>query len=73
MKSIMGGIVAAFLVWSFFLILLWPFAIIWALNTLFGLGIDYNIQTYMASLVLYLSLRNVSTSTGKSSGTSGES
>ncbi len=34
------------------LIILWPFAIIWALNTLFAFGITYTFWTWLAVLVL---------------------
>jgi hypothetical protein len=34
------------------LIILWPFAIIWALNTLFEFGIAYTFWTWLAVLVL---------------------
>ena len=29
-----------------------PFGSIWSLNTLFGLNIDYNLETWLASLFL---------------------
>jgi hypothetical protein len=34
------------------LVIFWPFAIIWALNTLFALGIAYTYWTWLAVLVL---------------------
>lgn len=34
-----------------------PLAVIWALNTLFGLGIVYNIWSWLAVLVLLMFLR----------------
>lgn len=34
------------------IIVLAPFLLIWALNTLFALGIEYTIWTWLASLVL---------------------
>lgn len=30
----------------------WPFAIIWSVNTLFGLGLPYTIQTWAAAIVV---------------------
>ena len=37
--------------------LMFPFAVIWALNTLFNLGIEYGIMQYLAICVL--NIRNV--------------
>ena len=34
------------------LVVLGPLLLIWALNTLFGLGIDYNFWTWCAALIL---------------------
>jgi hypothetical protein len=34
------------------LVVFWPFAIIWAANTLFGLGIDYTFWTWLAAMVV---------------------
>jgi hypothetical protein len=34
-------------------ILAWPFAVIWALNTLFGLAIGYDFWTWLAIMVLF--------------------
>lgn len=34
-----------------------PIAFIWALNTLFGLGIPFTFRTWLASLLLFLTLR----------------
>ena len=34
------------------LVLFWPFAIIWAVNTLFGLGIAYTFWTWLAAMVI---------------------
>lgn len=33
-------------------IILWPFVVVWSLNTLFGLSIPMNLHTWLASLVL---------------------
>jgi hypothetical protein len=37
------------------LVIFWPFAIIWALNTLFAFGIAYTFWTWLAVLVLTMS------------------
>lgn len=42
------GIVIAVLI----AVVLWPLAIVWALNTLFGLTIAYTFWTWLAALVL---------------------
>jgi hypothetical protein len=34
-----------------------PIAFIWAVNTLFGLGIPFTLRTWLASLLLFLTLR----------------
>lgn len=34
------------------MIIFWPFVIIWALNTVFGLGIAYTFWTWLAMLVI---------------------
>lgn len=34
-------------------VIFWPFATIWALNTLFGLGIAYTFWTWLAVIVLF--------------------
>jgi hypothetical protein len=46
----MNIIVLSFLVVA--LIIAGPLLLIWALNTLFGLGIAYNIWTWLAALIL---------------------
>lgn len=43
-----GGIVIALILWVF----LWPLAVIWALNTLFALGIGYTFWNWLAMVVL---------------------
>lgn len=47
------GAVIAF----FILIVLWPLVIVWALNTLFGLGIAYTFWNWLAALVLMLAIK----------------
>lgn len=44
------------------LIVLTPFAVIWALNTLFGLMIPFGIKTYVATLILLMCLGTLKTS-----------
>lgn len=34
-----------------------PLLVLWALNTLFGLGIDYNIWTWLAVVILVSAVR----------------
>ena len=48
----MGTLIAFTLAWIIF----WPFAVIWALNTLFGLGIGYTFWTWLAVLVVNLTI-----------------
>lgn len=47
LASIGGGIVIVVL-----LVILWPLVIVWALNTIFGLGIAYTFWTWLAMLIL---------------------
>lgn len=53
-KLALAGVVMAcavmFLIW-------WPLAVIWSLNTLFRAGIPYNLQTWVATVVLVAILR----------------
>ena len=42
-------------------ILLFPLATIWALNTLFGLGIAYTWKTWLAVIVINFTLASVGT------------
>ena len=44
-----AGPFLAVLLLAFFFLLISPFVTIWALNTLFALGIEYNIWTWLAS------------------------
>lgn len=49
MKTLFGStIVLTVLAWVF----LWPFAVIWALNTLFGFAITYTFWNWLAMFVL---------------------
>lgn len=45
--------------------ILGPFALIWALNTLFDLTIAYTVSTWFASFILMLTFAPKSTSIGK--------
>ncbi len=40
-------------------IVLWPFAFIWGLNTLFGQGIPLNFWTWLAAVVILLTIAAV--------------
>ncbi len=43
------------------LVVLWPFVFIWALNTIFGLGIPLNFWTWLAAIVILITLAAVTT------------
>jgi len=47
-----GTILALVVAWVIF----WPFFVIWALNTLFGLGIGYTFWSWLAVLVLNVTI-----------------
>ena len=38
-------------------VILWPFAAIWSINTLFNTGIPYTFWTWLAGLILYTSFQ----------------
>jgi len=40
------------------LVIIGPLLLIWALNTLFGLGIAYNIWTWMAAALLSIAIKS---------------
>jgi hypothetical protein len=44
---------AALLIIVVLFLVLFPFGIIWAGNTLFGLGIPYTLKTWVASLIVW--------------------
>jgi 1-acyl-sn-glycerol-3-phosphate acyltransferase len=46
--TVVTTIVLSLILW----VLLWPLAAIWALNTLFGLGIAYTFWNWLAMVVL---------------------
>jgi hypothetical protein len=41
------------------LVVLSPLALVWALNTLFSLSIDYSVQTWLAALVVIVAFKTV--------------
>ena len=43
------------------LVVLWPFVLIWALNTIFGLGIPLNFWTWLATIVILLTVAGITT------------
>ena len=45
---------------AFVFFCLWPLAIIWALNTLFNLSILYTFWTWLAGVVLLITLQTIS-------------
>lgn len=45
--GVVGVVIAIIL-----LVVLWPLVVVWALNTLFGLGIAYTFWNWLAALVL---------------------
>jgi hypothetical protein len=55
------GFVLLIIVW----ILLWPLAVIWAVNTLFSLGIAYTFWTWLAVVVLTATFGKASVNTNK--------
>lgn len=40
-----------------FILVWWPFGVVWSLNTLFGTGIPYNFSTWAATVVLVTMVR----------------
>lgn len=52
MKNIIATFGAAAILAVVILMILWPFVVIWSLNTLFAFGIAYNFWTWLAALVL---------------------
>lgn len=61
MKSIFalfGGLgIIGIVIAIFVLAVLWPLVIVWALNTLFGLGIAYTFWNWLAALVLLTAIK----------------
>lgn len=53
MGKLIGAIgVIGFVVLAIVMILFWPFAIIWAVNTVFAFNIAYTFWTWLAVIVL---------------------
>jgi hypothetical protein len=50
-------VVLPILILSLLLILFWPLAVIWSLNTLFDTGIPYSLRTWAATVVLVTIVR----------------
>jgi ABC-type multidrug transport system permease subunit len=48
------------------LVIFWPFVIIWALNTVFSLGIAYTFWTWLAMLVITMTFGKANVSENKS-------
>lgn len=65
LKSLGAGGVVTFVIAIFAMTFLWPLAIIWAVNTLFGLGIAYTFWTWLAVLVLTISFGKANVSVNK--------
>lgn len=56
-----SGIVAVFIV----ALIIWPWAIVWAINTLFGLGIAYTFKTWLACAIIMLVFGKSTVKVGK--------
>ena len=52
MKNLTAAGIAGIIILGVAIIILWPLAIIWALNTLFALSIGYTFWTWLAVLVV---------------------
>jgi ABC-type multidrug transport system permease subunit len=50
----MGAKITMFIVIAIAFVVLWPFAFIWALNTVFLLGVPLNFWTWLATVVILL-------------------
>lgn len=57
-----GGIIVLVLI----LALLWPLVVIWAVNTLFAMGIAYSFWNWLAVLVLTMTFGKANVSVNKS-------
>ena len=56
-SDVVAGLLIGILIVA--LIVVFPVAIIWALNTLFGLGIPINFWTWLAVVVLLIAIGSV--------------
>ena len=48
----MKALGATFIIAALALVLFWPFALIWAVNTLFAVAIPYTFWTWLAAMVM---------------------
>jgi hypothetical protein len=48
----MKALSITFIITALALVLFWPFALIWAVNTLFATGIEYTFWTWLAAFVM---------------------
>jgi uncharacterized membrane protein YccF (DUF307 family) len=51
----MQALSVTFVIAVFALVLFWPFALIWAVNTLFATAIPYTFWTWLAAMVMMAS------------------
>lgn len=58
--------IAASVALGILLVIFWPFVIIWALNTVFGLGVAYTFWTWLAMLVITMTFGKAKISYNKS-------
>jgi hypothetical protein len=67
MGQLLAGIGAGgFVLLIIALVIFWPFVIIWALNTVFSLGIAYTFSTWLAVLVITATFGKANISYNKS-------
>ena len=50
------GLIVLFIAIAGAFIVLWPVVFIWALNTIFGLGIPLNFWTWLATVVILITI-----------------
>ena len=65
MNKLFGTLGVTFVLVFLTLAVLWPLVIIWAVNTLFSLGIAYTFINWLAVLVLTISFGKANVSTKK--------
>lgn len=59
MNDFKFGVIAWSVGFALLMLVLWPFAMIWALNTLFALNIGVTFETWLAVIVLTAAVTNV--------------
>jgi hypothetical protein len=59
MNDFKFGVIAWSVGFALVMLILWPFATIWALNTLFALNISVTFETWLAVLVLTAAVTSV--------------